>query len=658
MAAIIYLDVDDEITSAAARIRSAEELRVVLVVPGGSRLATSRINFRLLAREAQTRGRRLWIVAPDGATRALAASAGLAVYGSVAEYEDAMEVPALPVDQDGGGVAGEPALPRTRRRRATSVVGDTPVALEPSTGEAAASGLSAAAGLPLAAAEAEIAAAGAAAAPSGATPPDLGLAPAVRSTPVAASAPATGSAPAAEPRRPPPARDAAVAPPHTAGRREHARARDMEAPPLRGEPAGAPSSSIPVIGTRRDWPVGRTTAVIAALVIALLVAVGGVGAYVFLPSASIVVTAHPVAIGPVDLTVRADPSATAIDPENDTVPAQQLTFEVEVTDTFETKGTRIERTRATGSVTFENGTTSPKTIDSGAIVSTEGGIQFRTVRSVTIPQSEIFPVPTIGKASVAVEAVVTGTGGNVPANAITVVPRGEDPSELRVNNPDPMTGGTRKEFPQVGQDEIDVAVASLRKQLGTKFNELLANPTGVPDGMTLFPETKALGRGTPSIDPKDLVDKEVDSFDLGMTATGTVTAVDQATVEDFAASEITGDVAADHRLVEDSVSVTTGEPTIDGAVVTFPVTATAQQVRELDAKALLAQVKGKSVPQARSILEQFGQVELSVWPDWVTAIPTIDARVSLTAETSSTPVEPGESGSPDETGSPGASAAP
>ena len=125
MAAIIYLDVDDEITSAAARLRSADDRRVVLVVPGGSRLATSRINFRLLAREAQTRGRRMWIVAADGATRALAASAGLPVYASVVEYEEAMEAPTSSSIDDAASAAsaastaaGAPS--RTRRRPATS----------------------------------------------------------------------------------------------------------------------------------------------------------------------------------------------------------------------------------------------------------------------------------------------------------------------------------------------------------------------------------------------------------------------------------------------------------------------------------------------------------------------------------------------------------
>ena len=51
-AGIVYLDVDDEITSAAQRIRSSTATRVALVVPYGSRIATSRMNFRLLSREA------------------------------------------------------------------------------------------------------------------------------------------------------------------------------------------------------------------------------------------------------------------------------------------------------------------------------------------------------------------------------------------------------------------------------------------------------------------------------------------------------------------------------------------------------------------------------------------------------------------------------
>ena len=89
VAPLIYLDVDDEITSAAARIRAAEGDSVTLVLPYGSRLSTSRINFRLLAREAAERGKQIEIVTADASARSLAVAAGLIVHPSVAAFEGA-----------------------------------------------------------------------------------------------------------------------------------------------------------------------------------------------------------------------------------------------------------------------------------------------------------------------------------------------------------------------------------------------------------------------------------------------------------------------------------------------------------------------------------------------------------------------------------------
>ncbi len=111
MVTIVYLDPEDEITSAATRIRQAPGTRVALVVPFGSRVATSRINFRLLAREAMVNGRRLDIVAPDASARALAASAGIPVFASIGEYEAALDVPDAVANGDpGGGTAAASAV--------------------------------------------------------------------------------------------------------------------------------------------------------------------------------------------------------------------------------------------------------------------------------------------------------------------------------------------------------------------------------------------------------------------------------------------------------------------------------------------------------------------------------------------------------------------
>src|SRR4051794_29260460 len=102
---IVYLDVDDEITSAASRIRTSAGTKVALVVPYGSRIATSRMNFRLLSREAIVSNHRLSIVSGDAAARSLAASAGLPVFGTVGEYESS-----LSSGPAGGSVPGPSAL--------------------------------------------------------------------------------------------------------------------------------------------------------------------------------------------------------------------------------------------------------------------------------------------------------------------------------------------------------------------------------------------------------------------------------------------------------------------------------------------------------------------------------------------------------------------
>ena len=95
-----YLESDDEITDAVARLRATEDERVVLVVPPGSRIATGRINFRLLAREAAARKLAFAVVSPDEQVRALAIAGGVVARDSVEEAEGALD-------------RGEPPAPAT-----------------------------------------------------------------------------------------------------------------------------------------------------------------------------------------------------------------------------------------------------------------------------------------------------------------------------------------------------------------------------------------------------------------------------------------------------------------------------------------------------------------------------------------------------------------
>jgi hypothetical protein len=562
MAAIVYLDVDDEITSAAARIRSSAETRLALVVPYGSRLGTSRINFRLLAREAQSHGRTLAIVAADAATRALAGSAGLDTFGAVNEYEGAAP----------GGARQPAAAPAVRPRRTRQA---TPPAEAPPEAD---HGLF----------------------------DELDTAPTVA---MATPAPLATPVPRAVSQPPPP-------------------------PPARTVVTGKPPS-LPVIrGLPRPLEIERSRLAIGAAVVAIAFLVAGVGGFLLLPTATIAITPRLEVAGPVEFTIKADPAAAAPDAANGVIPARELRFDLQASGDFPATGKRVETDPASGEVTFQNYDYNDRNVvPAGSIVSTEGGIAFRTTADVSVPAGTfVRPEVVPGKATIGIEAVKAGPAGNVPTNAITVVPSRENPVFLTVRNANPTAGGARREFTRVVQPDLDAALLALNTQLREQFDAILLDPATVPEGLTLYPATQVLEDAVPTTDPKAALGQEVETFPLAATAVATVIAVDDAPVDALAGERLREAVVSDHQLVEDSVVVDAGDPSVTEGEVRIPVSVRGSQVLVIDRAHLLGQIKGKPVPEARSYLESYGRVEIATWPDWVTSIPTLDLRLDLRVE--------------------------
>ena len=598
---ILYLDVDDEITSAAARVRSVPTGRVAVVLPYGSRVATSRINFRLLARDAMTHEKRLSVVASDAATRALAASAGLPVFATVQEYEASLGT-TRDADADSGPVVAASAAEVRRAKRAAGTAGAT---------GAAGAGAAAAAGAVPDAPSTETARV--------VTPGDAGTVAAAAASAGAAGALATGSAPVSAARSP-------------------------DVVPMDGD-GGTRRPEVTATSSRGGRR--RNSIVVGLAVLALALLVGGVGAYVLLPSATIVVTPKTETLGPIQVIVTADPNTTQPDAANATVPAQTLSVDVTASDTFPSTGKRVVETAATGTVRFKNQATSPNTIPAGSIVSSSGGVRFRTVATVRLDAATIdtnsIDHPTY--AFVAVIAVRSGPEGNLGPDTIQTIPPGEG-TNLFVTNPDATTGGTRQTFPKVTQADVDAALVSLNATLEADLKTQVEDPALAPAGTTVFPETAILGPTTPTVDPASLVGTEAATFDLGLSATGTVIAVDEGPVKAIAATHLRGSVAGGSQLVEDSIEIKIGTPVVVGQTIKFPVTASATQVAVLDPAVLEAKILGKSEAEAKAILAPYGTAVIKLSPDWVTTIPTFENRVDLTIATGSPTASPGASPSP------------
>jgi hypothetical protein len=368
------------------------------------------------------------------------------------------------------------------------------------------------------------------------------------------------------------------------------------------------------------------------LVLAVLLAAGGGAAYVLLPSATITVTPLGKAVAPVTLTVTADPAATTVDPARLVIPADQVSVPLSAQATFPATGVKVDQTPAKGSVTFSsNNPLDPVPIPAGTTVATGTGVQFQTTATVTVPKATISgQIITAGTVDASVVAVNAGTAGNVPAHAIGVVPQRLQNFLVTVDNAAGTTGGTRTQMKMVSQSDYDGAVKQLTSRLDQQFAAALVAPSTAPSGAQLVDGTESRGDASfvPAADA--LVDAVQDSFQLTATATGTVIAVSQAPLASLAAQRLQASVASGWSLFQDSVRTQVSNPSVQDGQVTFTVTAQGEEWEALDAGALLGQVKGKTVAEARQILSPYGDVSIQTWPSFVGTIPTLDPRVTLT----------------------------
>jgi hypothetical protein len=369
-------------------------------------------------------------------------------------------------------------------------------------------------------------------------------------------------------------------------------------------------------------------------VVAILAGAGAAVGYVMLPTATVTLQLTTEPVGPVVFTGTADPDAVAIDEESATIPAVRVPVTLSATGTFKATGTRVEKSFATGQVRWTNcDPTRSYTIPQGTPARTPGGIAFLTQEAVFLPVAILDP-PRIScqNGTVAVRALRDGPAANVGAGTITVVPGAYNSVVIKVTNPAATSGGAREEFPQVTAKDVASATARLTEQLDEQLASVAADPPGTPDGAVAYPETARRGEPVPSEPAADLVGREVETFDLTLTAEGTVVAADSTPLEAIGVARVIAQVPEGMELREGSVQVVVGEGTAEGELIHYPVEGRAEAVRDIPEDEVRAMVKGKTPAEAEELLAEYGSVEITMWPDWVTTITTVDARLTVTVE--------------------------
>ncbi len=385
---------------------------------------------------------------------------------------------------------------------------------------------------------------------------------------------------------------------------------------------------------------------VSGLLVAALLVAGGWVAFNVLPTATITVVPHTQAAQPVDLTVIADPNATAVDTTRGVVPAQVVTIPLTANDTFDATGTKPVDSAATGTVTFVSFNTGRSVfISQGTRVSTDSGVAFDTSKAVTVPRAKPLD-PNGGRASVTVSAAATGPSGNVPAGAIDRVSSTIEAALVNfshpVNNAAATTGGTHTVIQVIQQTDYDAALASLRAALKTQLDSASQDPANVPAGITLIAASAVVGTTTADQAATALVGKQKTTFTLTVSGDGTIDGVDQTQVAQVAAARLSASIPSGFQLFPSTVQTQVGPAVVSGSQISFSASASGQIAATLDPAALLAQVRGKTVAQARTILETLGTVTIETSPFYVSSIPDDASRVTVTVQ----PPQPTASGAP------------
>ncbi|MFM2105001.1 MAG: hypothetical protein RL338_33 [Chloroflexota bacterium] len=578
----LYLEADDELTTAAERLRSADGTSLVLVLPAGSAIATSRINFRLLAREAGRLGRRLAIVSPERSTLALAESAGLAAHASVVDAETASPFAAGPRDDadgrdDGeardGGRSREDGGPRggAGLRGTTGIRGSATALPEPTD-------------RPLGTSDGR---------------PDAG------------------------------ARGARGA------RGERSGSLRTSAPGERRSTGGARrvAAAVAVVAAL----AGLAVAGIAAATLLLPSATVEVTIRASeLPPIEATVVADPAA-------TAADPAAGIIPATIRTFPlAASGTFAatgIRVEETPARGSVRWQNCDPTRAYTIPGGT-SVRTASGIAFLTDES--VFLPVAILTGQPPRI----TCQLRDVTVVAAIDGTTGNVAAAAIDTVPGSYNSVVLRVSNPLATAGGTRVERPQVTAEDVAAALATLEKELDVALEASVAAAVGegADDGALVFEATATRDAAIMTPGPDSLVGTEVERFELSAASTGSVLAVDPAIAGALVEGRLEQAIPAGSSLVPGTRSVEVGEGRVVDGRVAFPVRGTASVVRVVDPAAVRAAVAGRGIEAARAAAGDFGAATVVAWPDWVTTLPVASSdRLVVTVAyegIDGTPLEP------------------
>lgn len=309
-----------------------------------------------------------------------------------------------------------------------------------------------------------------------------------------------------------------------------------------------------------------------------------------------------------EMDVLVDPTAQSADVNRIVLPGQLITQKMEIAGSLPVPGDRtVGKDRARGEIVLTDQRPDPVLVAKGTRVKTADGAAF-TVDQDTRLQPNV-------PARVGITAVDPGTGGNVGAGAIAAFD-GIDSSNLQVTNQRPTTGGTDRQAKLVTEDDQkalhDQLLQKAKDQGLTQIKQRAGQDHSVPD--------QSLQVKVDSEQYDQQPGTEADQLTGRLTVEASATAFLNQSFDDLVSNVLVAGAGQDMRLSGRPTVSTPEVVSVNGNQVKLHTKGSGVAVRSLDDKKIATDLRGMTLPEARTYLSRISglaeppQVDLT--PSW------------------------------------------
>ncbi|MBI3952749.1 MAG: baseplate J/gp47 family protein [Candidatus Doudnabacteria bacterium] len=356
----------------------------------------------------------------------------------------------------------------------------------------------------------------------------------------------------------------------------------------------------------------KITFAVAILVLVLF------GLAIILPQASIIVYARSEPITR-DFEVQADKALSSLDQNNLKIPADIITKEVSDTKTFTTAGTKISGTKASGSVTIYNQTSTTLKLLASTTTLVAGGKNFRFTADVSAIRANGQTGP------IAITAEDPGDSSNIPAGARFEIKNAALGSrDVYAKNQAALSGGASNGVKIFSQEDFDRAVAAMSDDLVNKVQKDLSDKI-LPSGATVEVLAKTANKE---------VGTEAESFDFTMIGRVRGLTYKQDDLKNLINQNINSLLSSDKYLLSDKDQITPRFKSADlnagkGILVVHYETMIAYKI---DGDGLDRLLTGKNGQQIKDILltkPEIERVDVQFSPFFVKKAPRLNGRIEI-----------------------------